>query len=187
MAVVAGRKSNSRRNNRNTNNVSSTSSSNNTWSSGHLRLTSRGSVATQSRVWKYASSYLHQLNHLTPRDWPLTVIEWIEVGTLNHKQVKTMTHLIDVCCYLAWYLVLRGKKQFVLFKDASRAHRFSYHWLLDTNHVIVTFFFRGNLLSTHRLQFPISGKRTCVWTFPQIGQHIPQPLMDHLEQKIKSA
>ena len=34
------------------------------------------------------------------------------------------------------------ERKFVLFNDASRAHWFSYHWLLDVRHmVIVTYFF----------------------------------------------
>ena len=46
--------------------------------------------------------------------------------------------------------------------------------------VIVTYFCRGNPLSPHRLLFPISSKRSFICTFPQTGQHIPQPLVDQL-------
>ena len=73
------------------------------------------------------------------------------------------------------------KGKFVLFNDASRTHWFSYHQLLEIKHmVIVTYFFRGNLPSPHRLLFVIRSKGFCICSFPQTGEHIPQPVMDHL-------
>ena len=59
------------------------------------------------------------------------------------------------------------KGKFVLFIDASRAHQFSYHLLLDiTCMVTLTYFFRGNPLTPHRLLFPISSKVSFICTFP---------------------
>ena len=46
--------------------------------------------------------------------------------------------------------------------------------------VIVTYFFRWNLLWPNRLLFLISSKRSFICTFPQTGQHIPQPLTDQM-------
>ena len=65
-----------------------------------------------------------------------------------------------------------------------------YHQLLGVKHmVIVTYSFRGNPLSLHRLLFPISSNGSFICTFPQAGQHITPafdgPFVDHcLEQKI---
>ena len=53
----------------------------------------------------------------------------------------------------------RWKGKFVLFNDTSWAHWFSYHHLLDVKQmVIVTYFFRGKLLSPYRLLNPINSK-----------------------------
>ena len=49
-----------------------------------------------------------------------------------------------------------------------------------SNIVIVTYFFRGDSLSPHRLHFPISRKGSFICTFPQTELHIPQPLVDQL-------
>ena len=58
---------------------------------------------------------------------------------------------------------------------------FNYHWLLDVKHMVtVTYFFRGKPLSPHMILFPISSKGSCICTFPETGQHIPQPLMDQM-------
>ena len=79
--------------------------------------------------------------------------------------VRTMVwikQMIDTCDFLARHSALQGKGKaqkgkFVLFNDSSRAHWFSYHQLLDINHiVIVPYFFRGNPLSPCRLLLPIS-------------------------------
>ena len=53
--------------------------------------------------------------------------------------------------------------------------------------VIVTYFFRGNLLSPHRLLFPISNKESFICTFPQTAHTtaFDEPVVDHsLEWKI---
>ena len=72
----------------------------------------------------------------------------------------------------------------VLLNDASRALRFSYHWLLDVKYVVIlTYFFRGNLLSPKRLFFQISCKGYFICTSPRPGQHIPQPLIDQVSVK----
>ena len=77
------------------------------------------------------------------------------------------------------------KEKFVSINDASRAHRFSYHRLLDIKHmVIVTYFSRGNPLSPHSLLFPISSKGSFIYTFPWTGQHIPQSLMDQFANSV---
>ena len=80
----------------------------------------------------------------------------------------------------------KRKGKFVLFKHTSREPYFSYHRLLDIKHmVIMTYFFKGNLLSPHRLLFPISSKGSFICTFPQTRQHTPQPLVDHwFERKV---
>ena len=73
------------------------------------------------------------------------------------------------------------KGKFVLFNDASRSHWFSYHWLLDVKHmVIVTYFFRGNLLLSHRLLFLISSKQSLICIFSHTWRNILQPLLDQL-------
>ena len=55
----------------------------------------------------------------------------------------------------------------------------SYQWLLDVNHmIIVTYSFRGSLLSPYRPLFSISSKGSFICTFPQTKQHIH--LMDQL-------
>ena len=46
--------------------------------------------------------------------------------------------------------------------------------------VIAKSFFRGNLLSPHKLLFSMRNKGSYICMFPQAGQHIPQPLMDQL-------
>ena len=77
--------------------------------------------------------------------------------------------------------LMQKRDSFFLYNDASRAHWFSYHRLLDIKHmVIVKYFFKENLLLPHRLLFPISSKGSFTCTFPQTGQHITQPLIDHL-------
>ena len=71
------------------------------------------------------------------------------------------------------------KRKFVLFIDASRAHWFSYIWLLDIKYmVMVTYFPRGNSLSPYRLLFLISSKGSFRCTFTQTGQPILQSLID---------
>ena len=44
----------------------------------------------------------------------------------------------------------------------------------------MTYLFRGNPLSPHRLFIPICSKGSFLCTFPKTGQHIPRPLMDQL-------
>ena len=69
-------------------------------------------------------------------------------------------------------LATSKKGKFALFNDASRGHWFSYHRLLGVKQmVIVTYFFKGNPLSPHRLLLPISSKRSFIYTFPQTGQY----------------
>ena len=71
--------------------------------------------------------------------------------------------------------------KFLLFNYSSRAHCVSYHQLLDIMHMaVVTYFFRGNLLSPNRLLFLITSKGSFICTFPQTRKHIPQPLLDQL-------
>ena len=74
---------------------------------------------------------------------------------------RTIRLLLKTCmqpsaiCYLQNHPPSNRKGKYVLFSATSRAHWFSYHRLLDIKHVvIVTYFFRGNLLSPHRLHFP---------------------------------
>ena len=53
---------------------------------------------------------------------------------------------------------------------------FSCLWLVDVKHmVIVTYFFRENPPSAHRLLSLISSNGSFIHTFPQTGQDIPQP------------
>ena len=82
-----------------------------------------------------------------------------------------MKESINQSFYYSCRQWINGK--FVLFNGASRAHWFSYHRLLDIKHMaIVTYFFRGNLPSPHRLLFPISSSRgSFICTFPQTQQH----------------
>ena len=69
--------------------------------------------------------------------------------------------------------------KFVLFNNVSRAHLFSYYRLLDVKYMVVMIYFVWeNPLSLHRRLFLISSKGSFICTFPQTGQHIPQPLMD---------
>ena len=90
-----------------------------------------------------------------------------------------LAHVHMCICCLHVPNIYNGK--FVLFKYASRAHCCSYHRLLDIKHmVMLTYFFRGNLLSPHRLLSLISSKGSFMCTFQQTGHHKPQPLMDQL-------
>ena len=131
--------------------------------------------------------------------------EHVQMCTYTHIHICTNTHIKNLqektyiikCLPANMHTTCAGnmhtltpthiyKGKFVLFNDASRAHWLSYHRLLDIRHmVIVTYFFRGNLLSLHRLLFQISSKGPFICTFPQTGEHIPQSLVDHwLDQKI---
>ena len=75
----------------------------------------------------------------------------------------------------------KKERKFILLNDASGGHWFLSHRLLDVKHmVIVTYLFRGNLLSPHRLLFLIGSKGSFICPLPQTGQHMPQPLMDQL-------
>ena len=84
-------------------------------------------------------------------------------------------------------LLVKRKGKFVSFNDASRAHCFSYHWLFSVKHVVTAHIsLEETPVSSHRLIFPISHKRSFICTFTQTGQHLQQPLMAQLwlERKI---
>ena len=66
-----------------------------------------------------------------------------------------------------------------LFCLATPREHIDFH-ILVKHMVIVTYFFKRNLLSPRRLLFPISSKGSFTCTFPQTGQRIPQPLKDQL-------
>ena len=90
--------------------------------------------------------------------------------------------ILQVSIVSHWFDLTRVcEREFVLFNDASRAHRISNRRLLYINHMFLFKYFSSrNLLTPHMLLFPISRKGSCICTFPKIGQHIPQPLMDQL-------
>ena len=114
---------------------------------------------------------------ITPHTLTYTQTYYSILHTLTHC---THTHT-TACTTQSYTYTFTHKGQFVLFNDSSRAHGFSYHWLLDVKHmVMVAYFFRRNPLSPHNLLFLVSSKGSILCTFPLTGQHIPQPLMDQL-------
>ena len=69
----------------------------------------------------------------------------------------------------------------VLFYLMTPLEHIAFRIILDIKHmVILKYFFTGSPLSPYSLLFPINGssKGSCVCTFPQTGQDIPQPLID---------
>ena len=64
----------------------------------------------------------------------------------------------------------------VLFNDALNTF---YLRLYDVGHMVNDHSDRerGNPLSPHRLHFPISSNGYFIYTIPQIGYHIPRPLL----------
>ena len=87
-------------------------------------------------------------------------------------------------------LVVVKKGKFVLINDTAREHWFSYHRLMDIKYmVIVTYFFRLNLLLPHRLLYPDKQQGIFYTHFP-IDKWLPTttfdgPVMDHwLERKM---
>ena len=101
--------------------------------------------------------------------------------------MATYVVMFEAFIYVIYNALYKGK--FILFNDASRGHLFSYPRLLNVKGmVIVTYFFRGNLLLPYRLLFPISNMGSFISTFQQTGQHIPVfdgPVVDDwLEWKI---
>ena len=86
-------------------------------------------------------------------------VVWIVGGGLSSDIILHIVNRhTDPTLHPAWPQSTNWK--FVLFNDASRAHWFSYHRLLDVKHlVILTYFFGGNHLSSPRLLFPISSNR----------------------------
>ena len=75
-----------------------------------------------------------------------------------------------------WYVLKEGN---VLFNDAFNTF---YLPLYGVRHMVKDHSDsgRGNLLLPHRLLFPISSKGSFICTIPQIGWHIPQPLLHQL-------
>ena len=70
-----------------------------------------------------------------------------------------------------------------LFCLPTPLEHFDFHiisYWTSSHMAITTYFFKENPLLPHRLLFPISSKGSFICTFPQTGQHIPQPLMDQL-------
>ena len=75
------------------------------------------------------------------------------------------------------FINLQNESLFYLMKPLEHID-FPYLRLLDVKHMVsVTYFFRENPLPD-RLLFPVSSKVSFICTFPETGQHIPQPLIN---------
>ena len=104
--------------------------------------------------------------------------------TLTTTQTEDATTSPSACCTDRCPVCIRcGPEEGGISCTNCEAHWFSFDTilLLYVKHmVIVSYFFKGNPPSPHRLLFPISSKGSFIGTFPQLGQYILQPLMDRL-------